>query len=147
MTTETVERVVREFWHAYATLKFERALDLLAEDIVYEDVGINHTTHGREATRTMWMRFLEIADPAGFEAPLHDVFVTEDGRYAIEWSNRVRLAGRWMGYPVAGRTFEIRGSSVGRVEGGRIVAHRDYWNALDAFCQLGIREVPSPKKP
>jgi len=144
MATESVEDVVRAFWHAYATLDFERALDLLADDVVYDDVGINHTTTGRDATRTMWMRFLEVVDPAGFEAPLHDLFTSDDGRYVLEWSNRVRVAGLWMGYPVAGRAFEIRGSSVGRVRNGRIVAHRDYWSALDAFVQLGITDVPSP---
>ena len=146
MTAESVDEVVRAFWHAYATLDFERALDLLDDDVVYEDLGINHTTKGRDATRTMWMRFLEIVDAAAFEAPLQDVFTTDDGRYALEWSNRVRVTGPWMGYPVAGGTFAIRGSSVGRVENGRIVAHRDYWSALDAFVQLGIGEVPSPRR-
>jgi steroid delta-isomerase-like uncharacterized protein len=141
MTADSTAKIVREFWHAYEELNFERALTLFDDDIVYEDLGINHTTRGKEATRQMWMRFHEIAEPDGFRAPLHDLLTTDDGRYSIEWSNVVTLRGAWMGHPVAGRTFEIRGASAGQVKNGRIAAHRDYWNVQDAYAQLGIRDV------
>jgi len=41
-----------------------------------------------------------------------------------------------------GRSFEVRGTSVGRVAGGAIVGNRDDWNLASILRQLGVTELP-----
>jgi hypothetical protein len=49
------------------------------------------------------------------------------------------------GVPATGRSFRVRGASVGKLDtSGRIVENRDYYNLAEMFTQLGIAP-PDPR--
>jgi hypothetical protein len=50
------------------------------------------------------------------------------------------------GVPATGRSFRVRGASIGRLDAnGRIVANRDYYNLAELLTQLGmVPGAPSP---
>jgi len=61
--------------------------------------------------------------------------------YVMEWI----MAGthdRSGTLPATGKPYAIHGVSVGSLEGDRIKANRDYWNALAFMAEVGLLPAP-----
>jgi hypothetical protein len=67
--------------------------------------------------------------------------------YASEWIMTGTNDREVQGVPATGRSFRVRGASVGKLDtSGRIVENRDYYNLAEMFAQLGI-QPPAPPQP
>jgi hypothetical protein len=50
------------------------------------------------------------------------------------------------GIPATGRSFRVRGASIGKLDAsGRIVENRDYYNLAEILTQLGILPAAQPQ--
>jgi len=60
--------------------------------------------------------------------------------YAMEWtmSGTHDRSSKMPPLPATGKAFEIRGVSVGTLEGSKIAANRDYWDVATFLRQVGI---------
>jgi hypothetical protein len=47
----------------------------------------------------------------------------------------------WGEFPPSANVVSLRGISVGDVAGGKIVSHRDYYNAASILQQMGLALV------
>jgi steroid delta-isomerase-like uncharacterized protein len=108
----------------------------MADGAVYEDVALNETHTGRKDIADFVDRMApELSTDYRFE-PVS--FQQSGDAYAGEW----RMVGTHNGtagpFPATGKQFEIRGVSIGRLEGGKIRENRDYWDMANFLGQIGM---------
>ena len=68
--------------------------------------------------------------------------VAEGDKVAARWSSRGTHQGQFMALAPTGRSFNITGTDIFRIEGGRIVEHWSEVDQLGLFQQLGV--IPAP---
>ncbi len=138
----TPKLVVERFLELLRDGDVERATELLAVDVVYENVGLP-TVHGRQRVRRLF-RAMARPSGAGFEAYLHTISV--DGPSVLTERTDVLKLGRLrVQFWVCGR-FDVHD--------GEIVLWRDYFDHMTVLAAtvrglLGtvfpaVRAVPPP---
>ena len=71
---------------------------------------------------------------------------TAGSDYANEWIMTGTNDREVQGVPATGRSFRVRGASVGKLDtSGRIIENRDYYNLAEMFAQLGIQPAAPPQ--
>ncbi len=106
----------------------ETAASFLAPDGLWDDVTFGFYHEGRGPIVEMW----SVNTPAFSSDFRFDVesAVCDDSGYAFQW--------RWTGtHDESGRTYDVRGASIGRLRDGLIVHHFDYWNPAHLTDQIG----------
>jgi steroid delta-isomerase-like uncharacterized protein len=122
-----------EAWNAHDSAAVARHM---AHDAIYEDVALGRVLHGpseiasfvEEATRTSSDFRFEVVSlfAAGYD-------------YANEWVMVGTNDRQVRGVPPTGRSFRVRGASIGKLDAsGRIAENRDYYNLAELLTQLGI---------
>jgi steroid delta-isomerase-like uncharacterized protein len=122
-----------EAWNAHDSAAVARHM---ADDAIYEDVALGRVLHGpseiasfvEEATRTSSDFRFEVVSlfAAGYD-------------YANEWVMVGTNDRQVPGVPPTGRSFRVRGASIGKLDAsGRIAENRDYYNLAELLTQLGI---------
>jgi steroid delta-isomerase-like uncharacterized protein len=114
----------------------------MADDAIYEDVALGRVLHGPSEIA----KFVEEATRASSDFRFEEVSLFSVGSdYANEWIMTGTNDRAVQGLPATGRSFRIRGASVGKRDTNeRIVENRDYYNLAEMFVQLG---VPPPAQP
>ena len=127
-------------WNAHDPAAVARHM---ADGAIYEDVALGRVLHGPSEIAG----FVEEATRASSDFRFEQVSLfTAGGDYATEWIMNGTNDRDVQGVPATGRSFRVRGVSVGKVDtSGRIVENRDYYNLAEMFAQLGIR--PDAGKP
>ena len=125
-------------WNAHDPAAVAR---YMAGDAIYEDVALGRVLHGPSEIA----KFVEEATRASSDFRFEEVSLFSAGsHYANEWIMTGTNDREVQGVPATGRSFRVRGASVGRRDvSGRIVENRDYYNLAEMFAQLGI-QPPSP---
>jgi len=112
---------------------------VMTDDAVYEDVP-----WGRVLTPATIADHVALGHRNSSDFSVECLSTQRDGdRYAIEW----RMTGTNDGpiardLPASGRSWTIRGASIGLSEGARIKIHRDYWDLAGWLSQLGLSLPP-----
>ena len=121
-------------WNAHDAAAVAR---YMADDAVYEDVALGRVLHGPSDVAG----FVDEATRASSDFRFEQVSLFTSGRdYATEWIMRGTNDREVPGVPATGRTFRVRGASVGKLDAsGRIVENRDYYNLAEMLAQLGIQ--------
>ena len=108
----------------------------MADDAVYEDVALGRVLHGPSEIALFVEEVTRSSSDFRFEVVS---LFTAGNDYANEWVMLGTNERELRGVPATGRSFRVRGASVGRVDtSGRIVENRDYYNLAELFRQLGI---------
>jgi limonene-1,2-epoxide hydrolase len=111
----TPEEVVQEFCAAFATKDIDTISSLLADDVVYHNVGMA-PADGKEASIAMIQGFLDMAEKMTFD--IHRIAVNGDA-VLTERTDTFTINGAPSPVAVMG-TFDLRD--------GLIVAWRDYFD-------------------
>lgn len=119
VASRTNSRTVEEFLYALRDQDFDAADGLLADDLVYENVGLP-TIRGR--ARTMKI-FRSLPGEAGFDVKFHRI--AEDGAVVLNERTDALIFG-----PLR-LQFWVCG--VFEVHDGRITLWRDYFDLFDMF--------------
>ena len=116
-------QVVERFFDAWRAKDLSRALELISDDIVYENVPFR-PLRGRAEVEPLLRAFDRISD--SFEIEFHAI-AERDGVVLTERTDRA--IGPWidMGFWVCGR-FEVRD--------GKIAVWRDYFDTLGVALEL-----------
>ena len=130
-----------EAWNAHDP---EAVARYMADDAIYEDVALGRVLHGASEIAA----FVEEATRASSDFRFEEVSLfTAGGAYANEWIMTGTNDREVQGVPATGRSFRVRGASVGKLDASaRIVENRDYYNLAEMFAQLGI-QPPAPPQP
>jgi steroid delta-isomerase-like uncharacterized protein len=125
----------KQWMASFSREGLERAIEMYADDVQFEDVTFAHKVSGRAELKQFF---------AGFVDPAADVNVFTVTGYtggpeagAAEWTWHAKHGGEFMGMPAAGKSTEVRGVSVLTFRNGKIVSQRDYWDSGTALRQLG----------
>jgi len=111
----TPEEVVQEFCAAFATKDVDTIASLLADDVVYHNVGMAPAV-GKEASVAMIQGFLDMAEKMTFE--IHRIAANGDS-VLTERTDTFTINGADSPVAVMG-SFDLRD--------GKIVAWRDYFD-------------------
>ena len=113
----------------------------MAEGAVYEDVALGRVLRGPSEVAA----FVEEATRSSSDFRFEDVSLFATGNdYANEWIMVGTNDRDLPGLPATGRTFRVRGASVGRVNtDGKILENRDYYNLAELLMQLGRLAPPA----
>ena len=141
MTTTTFFDAYLDAWNAHDPAAVARCM---ADDAIYEDVALGRVLHGPSEIAS----FVDEATRASSNFRFEQVSLFTAGRdYATEWIMTGTNDREVQGVPATGRSFRVRGASVGKLDtSGRIVENRDYYNLAVMFAQLGI-QPPAPPQP
>jgi steroid delta-isomerase-like uncharacterized protein len=136
--TET-ERIVRTFHESWDLRDPDRGAAVIAEDCYFEDVARGEVLSGPEAYKQDYHRWRD-AFPDG-EVKITNVIV--QGEWAVvEFVNRGTQTGTLHSslgeFPPTGRAMEVRYCSVMRVDDGKVVEGRDYYDSASIAKQLGL---------
>jgi len=126
-------------WNAHDPAAVAR---YMAEGAIYEDVALGRVLHGPSEIA----KFVEEATRASSDFRFEEVSLFSAGSdYANEWIMTGTNDREVQGVPATGRSFRVRGASVGKLDkSGRIVENRDYYNLAEMFAQLGMRATAPP---
>jgi steroid delta-isomerase-like uncharacterized protein len=126
-------------WNAHDPAAVAR---YMADDAIYEDVALGRVLHGRSEIAA----FVEEATRSSSDFRFEEVSLfTAGSDYANEWIMTGTNDREVQGVPATGRSFRVRGASVGKLDtSGRIVENRDYYNLAELFAQLGMRPTAPP---
>jgi steroid delta-isomerase-like uncharacterized protein len=115
-----------------------------ADNAVYEDVALGRVLHGPSEIAS----FVEEATRSSSDFRFEVVSLFTAGNdYANEWVMLGTNDREVRGVPATGRSFRVRGASIGRLDAsGRIVENRDYYNLAELLTQLGILPT-APSQP
>ena len=135
------ERAVRMWHESWDRRDPDRGATVIPEDCQFEDVARGELQIGPEAYKADYYRWRE-AFPDG-ECKVEKVFV--DGDWAVvEFVNRGTHTGPLRSslgtFEPTGRKVEVRYCSVMRVEDGKVVEGRDYYDSSTFLRQLGLME-------
>jgi steroid delta-isomerase-like uncharacterized protein len=136
--TET-ERIVRIFHESWDLRDPDRGATVIAEDCHFEDIARSELLPGPEAYKRDYYRWRE-AFPDG-ECKVVNVIV--QGNWAVvEFVNRGTHTGPLQSslgtFEPTGRKVEVRYCSVMRVDDGKVVEGRDYYDSATIARQLGL---------
>jgi len=111
------------------------------EDCIKEDVALGTSTRGKEEMNALHHRvFAAFPD---LKVELTSCFHCDE-RAATEWIMSGTYTHQLPGLPPAtGRRFSVRGSTIMKLQSGRISRVSDYWNFLSFLQQLGL----APEEP
>jgi steroid delta-isomerase-like uncharacterized protein len=120
-------------WNAHDSAAVARHM---ADDAIYEDVALGRVLHGPSEIAS----FVEEAtrSSSDFRFEMVSLF-TAGNDYANEWVMLGTNDRELRGVPATGRSFRVRGASIGRLDAsGRIVENRDYYNLAELLTQLDM---------
>jgi steroid delta-isomerase-like uncharacterized protein len=143
MTTTTDQDLFDGYldaWNAHDPAAVAR---YMADDAIYEDVALGRVLHGPSEIA----KFVEEATRASSDFRFEEVSLFTAGcDYANEWIMTGTNDREVQGVPATGRSFRVRGASVGKLDtSGRIVENRDYYNLAEMLAQLGVRPAAPPQ--
>jgi steroid delta-isomerase-like uncharacterized protein len=135
------ERVVRIFHESWDLRDPDRGATVIAEDCQFEDVARDELQPGPEAYKRDYYRWRE-AFPDG-ECKVVNVIV-QDNWAVVEFVNRGTHTGPLktsLGtFAPTGRKVKVRYCSVMRVDDGKVVEGRDYYDSAGIMRQLGLTD-------
>lgn len=136
MAAEWVDRYL-DAWNSHDG---GRVAAFMTEDVVYDDLASGLVHRGRNAVHGY------VTQTAAFSSDYRFVTVStqmDGSRYAIEWEMLGTNTGAAGGFPATGKSYRIRGASIGELDAdGKITANRDYWNLAAYLIEVGLLQAP-----
>ena len=68
--------------------------------------------------------------------------IAERDEVVVHWIATGTQKGEFLGIPPTGQTAHVAGTSIFRIERGKIVEQWSHWNLMSLMEQLGVRSIP-----
>ena len=141
MASNNVELAQRFHEDIFEKGDFDAADRILTEDYVTHSPGAPPDfLHGPEGAKE-YARAIRTGLPD--LSITHDDIVTEGDKVVIRWTARGTHEGELFGIPPTGKSVEITGFDLFRIEGDRIAEMWQNWDALGLMQQVGA--IPAPQ--
>jgi steroid delta-isomerase-like uncharacterized protein len=135
MSTEQTKAIARN--HYEKTRDLEAAFELISPDVVFQAMpGLPPTYEGWKQAHGMFLQ----AFPDQ-QVNIEDE-VAEDDTVVTRWTFSGTHRGALMGIPATGKQVSIKGISIDRIDGGKVVEHLAQIDMLGLMQQLGV--IPAP---
>jgi predicted ester cyclase len=138
MSTETYKRLVRRF--------YDEALNARRIQVIDELALADYTEHDplpgqRDGLVGLKDRASMLIQGLASTFTSHDVIACGD-RVVVRWTNAGVHSGEFLGIPPTGRSFDIAGIDIYRIENDRMAEHWHVVDQLTMLQQLGL--IPAP---
>jgi predicted ester cyclase len=138
MSTETNKLLVRRF--------YKEVLNDRRPEVINELALADYTEHHplprqRDGLTGLKERVSILLDGLTSTYTVEDV-IAEGDRVVVRWTNAGTHSGPFLGIPPTGRSFEMSGIDIYRIENDRMAEHWHVVDQLTMLQQLGL--VPSP---
>jgi steroid delta-isomerase-like uncharacterized protein len=143
VTSEWVEEFVERWLAAWNSRQPERVLELMTDDVVYDDSGWPQSMRGHAQVRE-FLEFCWRAFPDFTVEAVGGPLVASDGaRAAFWWRGRMTNTGPIdpPGIPATGKLVEYEGADFHEYGDGKVVRLRIAFDMADVSRQLGL--IPS----
>ena len=131
---EKTEGPIGRLCDAWNTKNAEAIGVLFAPAAVHEDLTSGVKTHGAAAIRDLFSQTWQ-AIP---DVEVRVIRVIVQGEWlAWEWTMTATHTGDFPDLPATGRSFTLAGSSICRLENGKISNQRDYYDQASFLRQVG----------
>jgi steroid delta-isomerase-like uncharacterized protein len=114
--------------------------DVVAADAVDHDPANPFAGEGREGFKKIIAMYREAFSDLHFT--IEDQ-IAEGDKVVTRWVGRGTHDGELMGAPATGKSTEVGGVGIDRIENGQVVEAWGYWDALGLFQQLGLAGEPA----
>jgi steroid delta-isomerase-like uncharacterized protein len=129
MTTTSTEQLNQRLIGDWARLCSSHDLDglmqILTDDVVYEDVALGELKRGKDAVRAFAGEFFSRIPDVTLELASNFATPTQGG---AEWVMRGTQTGSFVQARDGDKRFELRGASILEFANGRICRVSDYWD-------------------
>lgn len=112
----------------------------MTPDAVFVDTTLGETFRGPDEIGH-WAELMTETFSSDYRFELTNAIVTQTD-FALEWTLRGTHDRASAELPATGKSFAIRGVSVGSLRNGQISVNRDYWNLADFLTQVGLMPQP-----
>jgi steroid delta-isomerase-like uncharacterized protein len=127
---ELIRRFTDECWNAG---NLARVPDMVAVDCRFHDPVFPHMAPGPASMQ----RLIERVRRAFPDLKFTSCDATaEKNEVKVHWSAAATHAAEFLGIPESKKVASITGTSVYRIEGGKIVENRQEWNVMSLMAQL-----------
>jgi steroid delta-isomerase-like uncharacterized protein len=139
MTSEESKAIVLRWFAELDRGNLDIVEELIAEEYVDHNPALPNLPPGREGVR-QYVRILK----AAFPDALHviDDILAEGNKVMTRVTARGTFLGECIGYQPTGRTVEISGIAVHRIENGRLIEHWAHADIAGFMQQLGSGSDP-----
>ena len=138
MSTETSKNLARRFYVEILNARQIETVDDLAVAEYDEHEPLPGQRDNREGLKDRVRILTEALSPT---FTIEDM-IAEGDRVVVRWTNRGTHVAPFIGIPPTGRTFEIAGIDVYRVENDRLAEHWHVVDQLTMLQQLGLLPTP-----
>ncbi|WP_415854657.1 ester cyclase [Sinomonas sp. G460-2] len=139
MSVETSRSLVGRLYEEVLNTRSLGAIDEIAVEDYIENDPMPGQGEGRSGLRNRVSMLVTALEP---RFTVEDV-IAEGDRVVVRWRNRGTHVEPFLGLPATGKSFEIAGIDIYRVEGGRLAEHWHVVDQLALLMQLGF--VPAPE--
>ncbi len=129
---ELARRVMEECWNQG---KMDAVRELFADDCRYHDPVFPSLTSGAENIRQHITTCRSGFPDLNFTI---DDMIAERNEVVIHWTGRGTHKGAFLGMTPTNRTCTVSGTSIFRIDGGKIAEQWSDWNLMSMLDQLGI---------
>ena len=134
---QEARRVLNDWLSAWNGHDTRQAASLLAEDVEYFDAGFAGIQHGREAALDKGMGTFLRGVP-DLQIELRGEPIVSADAVAWEWTFTGTNTGTWGGIPATNQRIQLKGFSLMRLRGGKIVQLSSYYDTGTLNRQLGL---------
>ncbi|WP_422935199.1 ester cyclase [Sinomonas sp. P47F7] len=139
MSVEISRSLVGRLYEEVLNKRSLGAIDEIAVEGYIENDPMPGQGEGRSGLRDRVSMLVTALEP---RFTVEDV-IAEGDRVVVRWRNRGTHVEPFLGLPATGKSFEIAGIDIYRVEGGRLAEHWHVVDQLALLMQLGF--VPAPE--
>jgi steroid delta-isomerase-like uncharacterized protein len=141
ITSEKNKIIVGRAWEEFFIRgNLDKADEFFAPDYVNHDPAASEDRHGSEELRQFLSMYRNAFPDMQFT--IEDV-IAEGDEVVVRWTLRGTHQGELMGIPPTNNQVTVRGMSIERVSGDKIVETWDSYDALGLMQQLGV--IPEPE--
>jgi steroid delta-isomerase-like uncharacterized protein len=139
MRTSAIPAWLTTYLDAWNSHDPDRLVACMTDDAVFDDRALGERMEGADAIRAMLLDMHEHMS-SDFRLENGEFVVATDDTWAAEWtmSGTNDRADEARGFPRTGRTFQVRGLSIGRLRNGKVAEDRAYWNMVEYLSQVGL---------
>ena len=131
----TIEKMLREYYASWATGDPDKVAAFFKDTSVFEDLAFEAKFEGREGVRS----FAKLTYSGAPDFKVEPTRILVDGTSAAAtWVMRGTHSGDLPGLPATGKAFQVRASSVIRIEDGKILEILDFWNPIAFQREVGL---------
>jgi steroid delta-isomerase-like uncharacterized protein len=145
MSAEEHATTIRSMFEAFNTHDLDRAMTLVTDDFELIDLAAGLTLRGPEGLRQWFQGFLRAFPDVNAELTnvlvAGDWVVTEHTGRGTHTGPLVSPAGE---IPPTGRSIEVQIAEVCRMQDGKLVLLRAYYDSATMLRQLGLLPQPGP---